>query len=41
MTKELIEESDEYSDEELYEMFKELTEIKRPNKDESMIRRLV
>ena len=35
MTKELIKESDEYSDEELDEMFKELTEIKRPNKDES------
>ena len=38
MTKELIEELDEYSDdEELDEMFKESTKLKRPNKDESAI----
>ena len=35
MTKESIEESDEYSDEELAEMFKVITKIKRPNKDET------
>ena len=35
MTKESIEESDEYSDEELAEMFKVITKLKRPNKDES------
>ena len=35
MTKELIEESGEYSDEELDESFKELTKIKRPNKNKS------